>query len=106
MTYFTGSLSLACNIGSGLIEGSYGAAGWGAFVVVMFLVLESVITKIRPAAAVTKAKNAVTETKTPKAPAEVLSPRQIAARKGVETKRQRRELEALYQAESAPVSGA
>ncbi len=64
LTYFSGSLSLACNIGSGLILGSFGAAGWGAFVVVMFLVLESVAVKIKPAAAVTRAKNAANETKT------------------------------------------
>lgn len=57
LTYFSGALSLAANVGSGIILGSYGAAGWGAFVVLMFLVLESVITKIKPAAAVTRAKN-------------------------------------------------
>jgi hypothetical protein len=50
LTYFSGSLSLAANVASGVILGSYGAAGWGAFVVVMFVVLEGVIAKISPAA--------------------------------------------------------
>lgn len=49
LTYFAGSLSLAANVASGVILGSYGAAGWGAFVVVMFVVLEGVVTKIKPA---------------------------------------------------------
>jgi uncharacterized membrane protein len=67
LTYFSGAISLACNVLSGVLHGSAGAAGWGAFVVVMFLVLESVITKIKPAAAVTRAKNAA-EGKTEKVP--------------------------------------
>jgi hypothetical protein len=74
LTYFSGAISLACNVLSGVLHGSAGAAGWGAFVVIMFLVLESVITKIKPAAAVTRAKNAAegrTETTTTSAPAEV-----------------------------------
>jgi hypothetical protein len=86
LTYSSGALSLACNVGSGIITGSPGVAGYGAFIVVMFMVLESVVTKIKPAAAVTRAKNAATEAK-PSAPA--LTPRQIAARKGAETKRRK-----------------
>lgn len=85
LTYLSGGISLACNIGAGLILGSYGAAGWGAFVVAMFLVLESVIVKIKPAAAVTRAKNAATGTAQPtsKAP----TARQIAARKAAATRK-------------------
>lgn len=85
LTYFSGILSLACNIAAGIIHGSYGAAGWGAFVVIMFLVLESVAVKIKPAAAVTRAKNAASATVKPTA--QPLTPRQIAARKGAETRR-------------------
>lgn len=59
LMFFSGSISLACNIFSGVLEGSAGAAGWGAFVVMMFLVLEGVITKVRPSATVTRAKNTV-----------------------------------------------
>lgn len=88
LTYFSGALSLACNIGAGLILGSYGAAGWGAFVVVMFLVLESVVVKIKPAAAVTRAKNAAAEkTIASNTATEPLTARQIAARKGAETRK-------------------
>ena len=89
LTYFSGSLSLACNVGSGFLTGGLGVAGYGAFIVVMFLVLEGVVTKIKPAGSVTKARNAASGTtnRAPKAPAEVLTPRQIGARKGVETKR-------------------
>lgn len=83
LTYLSGGISLACNIGAGLILGSYGAAGWGAFVVVMFLVLESVIVKIRPAAAVTRAKNAANGTAQPTAP----TARQLAARKAAATRK-------------------
>ena len=79
----TGTLSLVCNVVAGFFGGGYGPAGYGAFIVVMFVVLESVIVKIRPAAAVTRAKNA-TAVKTPKSP----NPkRSAAARKGAETKR-------------------
>jgi len=52
------------------------------------------------------AANGETTTRAPKAPAEALTPRQLAARKGAETKRLNRELEAAFAAESAPVSGA
>jgi len=53
-----GVISLMCNVTSGWLSGGYGPAGYGVFVVVLFLVLENVITKIKPAAAVTRAKNA------------------------------------------------
>lgn len=56
LTFFSGTISLACNIASGLIEGSFGAAGWGAFVVMMFLVLETVVTKIKVATGASKSK--------------------------------------------------
>lgn len=87
LTYFSGGLSLVCNIGAGVIHGSYGAAEWGAFVVIMFLVLESVITKIKPSSAVTRAKNAAAENTIARATtAQPLTPRQIAARKGAATR--------------------
>jgi hypothetical protein len=87
MTYVSGSLSLACNAGAGLIHQSWGAAGWGIFVVVMFLYLESKLTKIRPAASVTRKRNASTEKAIASTTAQPLTPRQIAARKGAETRR-------------------
>jgi hypothetical protein len=61
---FSGTLSLVCNVGSGWFEGGTGPASYGVFIVTMFLVLENVVTRIKPAAAVTKAKNAVV-TQTP-----------------------------------------
>lgn len=80
----TGTLSLVCNVVAGLFGGGYGPAGYGAFIVMMFVILEAVIVKIKPAAAVTRAKNAATAVKTPKTP----NPkRSAAARKGAETKR-------------------
>jgi hypothetical protein len=84
MTYLSGSISLICNGAAGLIHGSWGAAGWGIFVVVMFLYLESKLTKIRPAASVTRKRNASTETAIAATP---LTPRQIAARKGAATRK-------------------
>ena len=57
LTYISGSLSLACNVGSGAIDLAIGAAAYGAFVVGMFLYLEYVLTKIKSASAVTHAKN-------------------------------------------------
>ena len=62
MTYMSGSISLVCNVAAGLIMHSYGAAGWGVFVVGMFLYMESRLTKIKPAVAVTRAKNAAATT--------------------------------------------
>lgn len=56
----SGSLSLVCNVCSGWFGGGFGPAAYGAFVVGMFLALENVVTKIKPAAAVTRAKNAAT----------------------------------------------
>lgn len=85
LTYLSGAISLACNIGAGVILGSFGAAGWGAFVVVMFLVLESVVVKIKPAAAVTRAKNAANGSAKPASTKPTA--RQLAARKGAETRR-------------------
>ena len=54
----SGSLSFVCNVLSGWFGGGVGPAGYGAFVVVMFLVMESVITRIKPTASVTRARNA------------------------------------------------
>lgn len=70
LTYISGSLSLACNVGSGWIDLKLGAAAYGAFVVGMFLYLEYVLTKIKSASAVTRAKNAapVAPTATPASP--------------------------------------
>jgi len=86
MTYMSGSVSLACNATAGLIHGSWGAAGWGIFVVVMFLYLESKMTKIKPAASVTRKKNATAENTIASTTAQPLTPRQIAARKGAATR--------------------
>lgn len=72
---FSGVLSLTCNITSGALSGGMGAAGYGAFVVFMFLLLEHVVTKIKPSAGVTKAKNAMIETQ----PAQALTPAQRGA---------------------------
>jgi hypothetical protein len=58
-----GIVSLTCNVASGWLSGGYGPAGYGVFVVVLFLVLENVLTKIKPAASVTRAKNAATTIK-------------------------------------------
>ena len=58
----SGSLSLLCNVSSGWFGGGFGPAAYGAFVVGMFLALENVVTKIKPAASVTRAKNATTVT--------------------------------------------
>src|SRR5258705_12685454 len=75
-----GVISLTCNVASGWLSGGYGPAGYGVFGVVLFLVLENVITKIKPAAAVTRAKNTAAPIKaTPTA-------RQLAARKGAATR--------------------
>lgn len=118
LTYFSGSLSLACNIASGLILGSWGAAGWGAFVAMMFLVLETVVTRIKPAAGVTRAKNRAngqTELRTPNAPAAVTHVTPVSrGRKCADgcvcarhkSRNAVRDLEVSYQMPSAPVSGA
>lgn len=54
----SGIVSLGCNVASGWFSGGYGPAGYGVFVVAMFLIMENVVTKIKPAAAVTARKNA------------------------------------------------
>lgn len=77
----SGTLSLVCNVASGWFGGGLGPAGYGAFVVAMFLVMENVVTKIKPAAAVTRAKNA-DSIETPAQP----TPRQLAARKAAQTR--------------------
>jgi hypothetical protein len=61
LTIFSGSLSLACNVASGLINGSWGAAGWGAFVVTMFLVLETVATRIKATSGSSRTKSTDTD---------------------------------------------
>lgn len=62
----SGLLSLVCNVASGWLSGGYGTAGYGVFIVVMFLVLENVVTKIKPSAAVTRAKNAASAPTAPR----------------------------------------
>lgn len=69
-----GVISLTCNVASGWLSGGYGPAGYGVFVVLLFLALENVLTKIKPAAAVTARKNAA---------AGKTAPRKRAARKAV-----------------------
>lgn len=78
MTYVSGSISLACNIGAGLIIHSWGAAGWGAFVVGMFLYLENKATKIGPAAGVTRKKNAAPASK-PRTAAQIAGAKRAGA---------------------------
>lgn len=56
LTYFSGGMSLVCNVVAGAILGGYGPAGYGAFIVLMFVIMETAVMKIKPAAAVTKAK--------------------------------------------------
>lgn len=89
-------LSLVCNVVSGLIKGGIlpaelagrgvGAAIYGAFIVAMLVWIEHAVSN-------TKAKAVSTEQRRPRAPrapdAVTLTPRQIAARKGVETKRRK-----------------
>jgi hypothetical protein len=94
----SGTLSLVCNVASGWFGGGLGPAGYGAFVVGMFLVMENVVTKIKPAAAVTKAKNA-TSVETP-------APRPAAPRKRAPKAPTVRQLERQFQMASAPVSPA
>lgn len=76
----SGIVSLACNVASGWFSGGYGPAGYGVFVVVMFLVMENVVTKIKPAAAVTRAKNAGNAPATPRkrAPRKAYAARQTS----------------------------
>lgn len=76
-----GIVSLTCNVASGWLSGGYGPAGYGVFVVVLFLVLENVLTKIKPAASVTRAKNAATTKTTPRKRA----PRKAYAKRSTST---------------------
>lgn len=98
----SGTLSLVCNVTSGWCGGGLGPAGYGAFVVAMFLVMENVVTKIKPAAAVTRAVNA----------AKVETPAPVA-RKATKSTAPRKPrtpsaatLEKAYSLPSAPVSPA
>lgn len=100
----SGTLSLVCNVLSGFHSGGWGAAGYGAFVVVMFLVLEGVVTKIKPSASVTRAKNAESETgEKVTAPKKSLkgSTWSVERRAAFEAKK----LEKQFAMASAPVSG-
>lgn len=72
-----GVISLTCNVTSGWLSGGYGPAGYGVFVVLLFLALENVVTKIKPAAAVTRAKNAANGT----TPARKRAPRKAVAKR-------------------------
>jgi len=76
------AMSTGCNVASGLLDGRFGAAFYGLFVVVIIVIVEIGVS-------ITKAKTVSTEirVRAPKAPAEALTPRQLAARKGAETKR-------------------
>ena len=78
----SGSLSVVCNVTSGWFGGGIGPAGYGAFVVFMFLLLEWAVVRIKPAAAVTRARNAGSAPT--QAPA--LTNRQLGARKAAETR--------------------
>ncbi len=84
LSYISGGLSLGCNVGAGIIIGEMGVAGYGAFVVAIFLLMEHTVSKIKPAASVTKAKRAAKGIAAPAKP--VLTPRQVAARKGAATR--------------------
>lgn len=115
---WSGSLSLTCNVLSGWFGGGIGPAGYGVFVVTMFLVMENVVMKIKAASSVTRAKNAKsdeTELPTPSAPPAVTHVTPVSrGRKcpdGCVCARHRsrnamRDLEVSYQMPSAPVSGA
>lgn len=65
LTYFSGALSLACNVIAGFVAGGWGPAGYGVFIVVMFVIMETAVMKIKPAAAVTKAKRSAKAVQTP-----------------------------------------
>lgn len=104
LMWMSGSLSFAFNVLSGWFGGGIGPAGYGAFVVIMFLVMENAITKIKPAAAVTRVKNA----ENAQTPAQ---PRKPAARKAAAPRTRKTaatvaELEQVYHLPSAPVSPA
>jgi hypothetical protein len=105
----SGSLSLAFNVTSGLVGGGIGPAAYGAFIVGMFLLLENVVTRIKPAAAVTRAKNAASVKTKPAKPA--LTARQIGGQKAAATRKANAalaaaaaELEASYALPAATVT--
>jgi len=70
-------LSTICNVGSGLLVERIGAAFYGVFVVMIIVIVEYGVS-------ITKAKTTSTTPRAPKT--EVLTARQIAARKGAETR--------------------
>jgi hypothetical protein len=77
-----GLLSLAANVAAGVLHGSLGRALYGAGIVAMIVLIEYATVNI-------KGKTVNTEPRAPRQPKapEQLTPRQIAARKGAETKR-------------------
>lgn len=97
----SGALSLTCNVSSGWLGGGLGPAGYGAFVVAMFLVMENVVTKIKPAASVTKARNA-TKVETPAPRKRTATPRKRTPKAAATVA----QLEQVYRLPSAPVSPA
>ena len=103
----SGSLSLVCNVLSGWFGGGVGPAAYGAFVVVMFLTLESVVTRIKPAGSVTRARNAASET-APARTTPVSTTRKCApgCTCGKHSRTKVASLERAYALPSAPVSGA
>lgn len=74
-----GAASLACNVASGVLSGSIGKSAYGA-------VLVGIIAALEYAIANTKAKTVVKQ-QARAATAAPLTPRQLAARKGAETRR-------------------
>lgn len=81
LMWAAGALSLGCNVASGWLSGGYGPAAYGVFIVALFLILENVVTKIKPAAAVTRAKNAAAGIKAaPRKRASKAAPRKRVAK--------------------------
>lgn len=78
LMWLSGSLSVVCNVTSGWFGGGIGPAGYGAFVVFMFLLLEWAVVKIKPAASVTRAKNKANETTTETIAVAIPAPRKCA----------------------------
>jgi hypothetical protein len=89
-----GLLSLAANVSAGFLHGSLGRALYGAGIVVMIVLIEYATVNI-------KGKTINTEPRARKAP-EQLSARQIAARKGAETKRRKAIVDAIAGAPPVP----
>ncbi len=93
-----GLLSLACNVSSGLLHGAIGKAIYGAGIVAIVAVIEYAIANTKPK---TTAKSSNRARKSEPE----LTPRQIAARKAWQKRRQKRdELAALEAAYSATPS--